>query len=203
MSDEIRKDAENTAGMADDSQQPSAAADAEMKESMKEHVEELHKEDDGAKSSSSKYSILIFAFALLALGGVWYIASEYQQRRVAAQDIISNMNKIKASSLMVFSDPNNLKGFPVGSKVVFTEDATQQVNNGAPACEYEKYSVVNTPRGIFVEYQGDPMEIGTLRELAEQAAAQGLLGGPEENDGPYSFSRPAPVFMLIKAVPVQ
>ena len=177
--------------------------DDELKENMRRHVDELHKEEDGAKQAKSgNFSIFLFALVCACLVGTWWMSAEQQHRRTAAQDIVKTMHKIKASTLMVFTNPSSWAEFPVGSKIVFTKDFVKQTNlgNGADT-DYTKYAVVHTPQGLFIEYQGTPTERGIMRELTAMNEAEGLYKTASMTDGYYNEGGAAPVYMLIKAEP--
>ena len=56
--------------------------DDELKENMRRHVDELHKEEDGAKQAKSgNFSIFLFALVCACLVGTWWMSAEQQHRR--------------------------------------------------------------------------------------------------------------------------
>lgn len=60
-----------------------------------------------AKPLWNRTAMVIFFIAAFALVGVWYLAAERENNSASAHDIVKNMNQIKASTLMVFSNPAN------------------------------------------------------------------------------------------------
>lgn len=184
--------------------------------------EEIRKEEEAAESASrenerhaagpakepvvkpiwNRTAMVIFFIAAFALVGVWYVAAEQQSRRASAHDIVKNMNQIKASTLMVFSNPANWELFPVGSKIKFTNDFTDDIGLGGEMekhGDFSKYEVIRTPEGLFVVYQGDASESGVLRELEAMNKAEGLYKTASVTGGYYSEGGTLPVYKLIKA----
>lgn len=161
-----------------------------------------------AKPLWNRMAMVIFFIAAFALVGVWYLAAERENNSASAHDIVKNMNQIKASTLMVFSNPANWELFPVGSKIKFTDDFSDDIGLGGEierpfTKDITKYEVIHTPEGLFVAYQGDASESGVLRELEKMSKAEGLYKTASVEDGYYNESGAAPVYMLIKIDPTR
>ncbi len=150
----------------------------------------------------NRTAMVIFFIAAFSLVGVWYVAAEQQERRASAHDIVKNMNQIKVSTLTVFSNPADWELFPVGSKIQFTDDFTDDiglVGKMKKQGDLSKYEVIRTPEGLFVVYRGDASESGVLRELEAMNKAEGLYKTASVTGGYYSEDGARPVYKLIKA----
>ena len=193
--------------MSEEDIKKEASTEGAAKESASPNADSAGKEPV-VKPIWNRTAMVIFFIAAFALVGVWYMAAEQQNRRASAHDIVKNMNQIKASTLMVFSNPANWELFPVGSRIKFTNDFSNDIGLGGESerpskKDFTKYEVIHTPEGLFVAYQGDATESGVLRELTAMNKAEGLYKTASVEGGYYNEGGAAPVYLLIKAAPAR